>query len=503
MEKSGGLSDVSLVVRLREGLFHMPASEKNVVAGNQRRFEEDCVESDVSPCGSFVIGCSSKGKVTIWDLSGNKLVEEVFADVANVSFSRMSRFAVVTHGASKDTRIRVYRLGTKEVAVRDQTFDVDIGFMKSGKRYTYFCAEEGLMVVQKAPNLLQVFAVKAGFSSLGTMEIVPSGEIGTILNGTAPFVFASNASSVKEGKKGTLFEIYNVETLKLHHSHFFAGLQQVDVFPSPVNNQILIRGHKHVDDSGQSYYGKNTLQLMNVDKKAIVNLQFYNGPVYNVAWNPRGDTFAVCVGFMPAYTVIYSSSGDPQMVVERSYKNSVYWSPNGDFLAVAGFGNLSGEISIWNVPKRAKIGKCMHGDAGDLEWAPDGRHFVTKVEFRFLREGNQYRVYDYHGTMLTKVELNTTQLQSVRWYPKGVLVDRPPSPPPPKPASKLGGGPGNNLTDIASACHLIKLEDIIKANGSNDRSELAKAKQPDADKPQKIPGQHTPEKEKKKKKKKK
>lgn len=119
MEKSGGLSDVSLFVRLREGLFHMPASEKNVAAGNLKRFDEDCVESDVSPCGSFVIGCSSKGKVTVWDVEGNKLIEEVFADVANVSFSKKSRFAVVTHGASKDTKIKVYRLGTKEASVAD------------------------------------------------------------------------------------------------------------------------------------------------------------------------------------------------------------------------------------------------------------------------------------------------------------------------------------------------------------------------------------------------
>lgn len=135
-------------------------------------------------------------------------------------------------------------------------------------------------------------------------------------------------------------------------------------------------------------------------KKKIV---LYNGPVYNLAWNPRGDMFAICGGMMPSHTVLYDKQGEPFMVVLKDPKNSVFWSPNGDFLAIAGFGNLNGEIQIWDVAKKILLGKCQHGDAGDLEWAPDGRHFVTKVEYRFLREGNQYRVelFDHRFTTIT------------------------------------------------------------------------------------------------------
>ena len=501
MEKSGSASEVSLLVRAKAGLFHMASQEKNLEAGCLRRFEKDCSDSDLSDCGTYVIGTTSTGLVRVWDFNGKVHFEEQFKDVSNVSFSRRSAFVVVTHGTGKETKVRVVRLAGREVGFDEQeNFDIDIGFMKSGKRYTFFVNEDNTMVVQTAPNRLRVFDVAAGWTARGEIEIVPSTEIGLLLHGPSPLVFATNSSIEKDGKKGVQFEIYDLDLLKLHHSHFFVNLQQLDFFPSPKSNLLVIRGHKLVDDSGLSYYGKNTLSLMNVEKKTILNVPFYNGQLYNIAWNPRGDSFALVSGAMPAHTVIYSAAGEPQLVVERSYKNSVFWSPNGDFLTIAGFGNLNGEISVWNVPKKSRLGKCMHGDAGDLEWAPDGRHFVTKVEFRFLREYNQYRVYDYHGTLINKVELNATQLHSVRWYPKGVLVDRPPSPA--RVPSQAPGVKSTNLTDIPSACFAITAEDIKKANSTNDRSDLVKAKLPDAEKPQRIPGQHTPEIKKKKKKKK-
>lgn len=249
-----------------------------------------------------------------------------------------------------------------------------------------------MMAIQVAPDIIQVYDLNGGYNGKGKIDIVPSTDIGGLQNATLPLFYGNNPNTTKDGKKGTLFEIYNLANMEVHFSNFFQGVQQIDVHPSPKSNLMLVRGHKYVDDTGQSYYGKNTLSLIDSECQRLKVITTYNGPIYNLSWNPNGECFAVCGGFLPSHTVIYDVKGAPYLVAAKDHKNSIFWSPNGEFIAIAGFGNLNGEIKIWNLPKKQQVGKCMHGDAGDLEWAPDGRHFLTKVEFKFLREGNQYRV---------------------------------------------------------------------------------------------------------------
>ena len=268
--------------------------------------------------------------------------------------------------------------------------DIKIGFMKSGKRYTVFVHK--FMAVQRTPASVEIYDLSQGITLLGTMDIVPSVDLGVLANGSQPLMYANNPNTTKDNQKGTLLEIYNLQSRTKVYFNFFIGLQQIDLFSCPKSSHVLVRGFKFVDDSGLSYYGQNTLDLISPEENKKRNITTYNGPIYSVSWNPNGTSFAVCGGFMPSHTVLYDKQGEPFQVVLKDPKNSVFWSPNGEFLAVAGFGNLNGEIQIWHTGSKRLLGKCQHGDAGDLEWAPNGRQFITKVEFKFLREGNQFRV---------------------------------------------------------------------------------------------------------------
>ena len=371
----------------------MPDNEKSIVAGHRKKFLQDCVDSDLSPDGAYVMGYSSEGLFKIFGFDGTLIAEDKFKDVSNCYFTKASKLAVVTHGAGKETSVTVFNLKVKgKGSTSIEKLHLEIGFMKSGKRYVVSAEKDRFLAIQKTPSSVDVYDTTDGFKSLGMMDIVPSVEVGSVSSSVEPLIYASNANTTKQNEKGTLLEVYDLSTKTSYFSHFFSGIQQVDVFPCPKSALLLVRGHKYVDTSGQSYYGKNTLDLIDLVTKKKRKIICYNGPIYNLAWNPRGDTFAVCAGMMPSHTVLYYKTGEPFLVVLKDPKNSVYWSPNGDFIAVAGFGNLNGEIQIWDVSKKTLLGKCQHSDAGDLEWAPDGRRFVTKVEFRFLREGNQYRV---------------------------------------------------------------------------------------------------------------
>lgn len=83
-------------------------------------------------------------------------------------------------------------------------------------------------------------------------------------------------------------------------------------------------------------------------------------------------------------------------------------------------------------------------------------------------------MYDYHGTLLNKVQFKSSVLFSVKWHPKGELSTRPLSAGPEKAVkpSKINQGED----DFMAACRektrgpfAVKLEDIQKANSGESR----------------------------------
>jgi uncharacterized protein with WD repeat len=423
---------MSLVIRYREGLMHTPWDNKAPLVGGKTQFINDCIESDISSCGTYVMGVGNNGKFAIFTYDGSVLIEDNFKEIANCYFSKTNAFAVVTHGASKETKVTIFRLANKD------RIDLPIGYTKSGKRYVTFSAKDKYMLVQTAGNKVDIFDNTTTFVLHGSMDIIPSITLVGLESTTEPLFYAINTDTIKDGEKGSLFQIYSILKKDVFYTRFFHGAQQIDVYPNPHTSQLLMKTHKYQDDTGLSYYGKNALDLIDFMENKRKRVTVYYGPIYTVSWNHRGDTFAVCAGFMPAHTALYTSKGDPFQLISKDHKNTASFSPSGDLLAVCGFGNLNGEIQLWSLLNMSMIGKCQHGDAGEMEWAPDGRKFLTKVEYRFLREGNQYRVYDYHGKLLNKVDLKETELHSVRWYPKGncALTKEPPPTGPLAPARR-------------------------------------------------------------------
>lgn len=52
---------------------------------------------------------------------------------------------------------------------------------------------------------------------------------------------------------------------------------------------------------------------------------------------------------MPAYSVTYDSNSNPFFEFGKHHRNTKRYSPFSRFIFVAGFGNLNGEIEIWDL----------------------------------------------------------------------------------------------------------------------------------------------------------
>lgn len=159
-----------------------------------------------------------------------------------------------------------------------------------------------------------------------------------------------------------------------------------------------------------------------------------NGPVHAIQWNPNGNQFAICYGFMPSKVSIFNLKASVVWDMGESHKNEIYYNPFGTILATCGFGNIAaGKIQLWDTDKREEIVSLEVPSTTYFEWAPDGQHFMTSTLSPRLRIDNNYRVWTYCGEevceelMVEKAETGTVkqiELAQVNYFFK-INIDLP------------------------------------------------------------------------------
>ena len=72
------------------------------------------------------------------------------------------------------------------------------------------------------------------------------------------------------------------------------------------------------------------------------------GAIHCVSWSPAGDEFICIFGESPPEACIFNLKCEVTFSFGEAPRNTVSWSPHGRFLALAGFGNMAGELSFWD-----------------------------------------------------------------------------------------------------------------------------------------------------------
>ncbi|CAD6584457.1 MAG: hypothetical protein CYPHOPRED_002725, partial [Cyphobasidiales sp. Tagirdzhanova-0007] len=166
------------------------------------------------------------------------------------------------------------------------------------------------------------------------------------------------------------------------------------------------------DKTGKSYYGETNLYLMTpaLQYEARVTLA-KEGGIGDFAWNPAngGKEFAVSYGFMPAKTTLF----DMRLNVLHEFgslpRNYVSFNPQGRLLCIAGFGNLAGQVDIWDRSTLRKVANFQASNCTECVWSPDGRFLMCNTLSPRLRVDNGIKIYHWSGELVhieTIVELN-------------------------------------------------------------------------------------------------
>ncbi|KAK6544194.1 hypothetical protein TWF694_000900 [Orbilia ellipsospora] len=199
---------------------------------------------------------------------------------------------------------------------------------------------------------------------------------------------------------------------------------------------VLFLTQTEVDKTGKNYYGETNLYMMNVKNgvDARVTLD-KDGPISDFSWSPNSDEFGVVYGYMPAKTTIFDAKANPVTNLPLGPRNTIMFSPHGRLLLVAGFGNLQGQIDIYDrVNGMKKLATFEASNATVCYWSPDGKHILTATTSPRLRVDNGVKIwYALTGDLMYTEEM--TELYDISWrpqdaskFPLGATLPPPPTP---------------------------------------------------------------------------
>lgn len=122
---------------------------------------------------------------------------------------------------------------------------------------------------------------------------------------------------------------------------------------------------------------------------------------------------------MPAKTTIFNMRGQPTHTFPLSPRNTIQFSPHGRFVLVAGFGNLAGQMDIYDMDKNFhKIATVEASNASVCAWSPDGQYILTATTSPRLRVDNGVRIWHVSGSLMYNEDM--TELYDVTWRPQSL-----------------------------------------------------------------------------------
>mmetsp|Transcript_4052 Transcript_4052/g.3883 ORF Transcript_4052/g.3883 Transcript_4052/m.3883 type:complete len:510 (-) Transcript_4052:38-1567(-) len=192
-------------------------------------------------------------------------------------------------------------------------------------------------------------------------------------------------------------------------------------------NKVIAWCQTDVDSTGRSYYGEHSLFIIYPDREAR-SVSTTEGPIHDVKWSPATDEFIVISGFMPATSTLFKGTGGKVKELAKHHRNTIRWNSFGSLFLIAGFGNLQGDIEVYERNTLTVVGTCRAATTVYCEWAPCGRMFVAATLCPRMRVDNGYSIYKYTGELLITVNAQN-DLYDVQWRNSpGIFIDRPLTP---------------------------------------------------------------------------
>ncbi|KAI1433789.1 translation initiation factor eIF-2A [Xylaria sp. CBS 124048] len=357
-----------------------------------------------SPCGRFLAWASTERVCVVDCANGHILATLLVSNVFDVAFSPRGTYLSTWERPAKDENGDA----TKNLKIWHTIEEIAEGAEKQPLG----------QFVQKSQTgwNLQYTSDEKFCARLVTNEVqfYSSNDLATVWNklraeGVTDFAFApGNGYNVaifipeRKGQPATV-RVFNVPQFAapISQKTFFKG-DKVQFKWNSLGTSLIVLAQTDVDKSNKSYYGETTLYLLSANGSldARVTLD-KEGPIHDVSWSPNGKEFGVIYGYMPSKTTIFNH----RAVVSHSFplapRNAIHFSPTGRFALVAGFGNLAGQIDVYDLEKEyKKICTIESGNPSVCQWSPDSRFIMTATTSPRLRVDNGVKLWHIGGAIM-------------------------------------------------------------------------------------------------------
>ncbi|KAJ5884951.1 hypothetical protein N7495_009461 [Penicillium taxi] len=375
--------------------------------------------SAYSPCGRYFAWASPE-RVTIIDPSVGNVIATIDAEnVFELGFSPLGTYVITWQRATKDANgdatknLKVWRA----IESGDEHSIVGQFVQKSQTGWNLQYTPDEKLCARVVTNEVQFYQ---------------SDNLSTVWNklrveGVTDFALSpgqthSIAVFVPERKgQPAQVKVFIVPQFSspVSQKNFFKG-DKVQLKWNSSGTTVIVLAQTEVDRSGKSYYGETTLYLLSssgaFDSRIDLDKE---GPIHDVTWNPNSKEFGVVYGYMPAKTTIFNARGVPTHNFPLSPRNTILFSPHGRFVLVAGFGNLAGQMDIYDMERNFhKIATVEASNASLCNWSPDGQYILTATTSPRLRVDNGIRIWHVAGGLIYSEEM--TELYDVTWRPQGI-----------------------------------------------------------------------------------
>ncbi|XP_028825038.1 eukaryotic translation initiation factor 3, subunit Ba [Denticeps clupeoides] len=157
------------------------------------------------------------------------------------------------------------------------------------------------------------------------------------------------------------------------------------------------------------------------EKQVPVDVVEMKESIIAFAWEPNGSKFAVLHGESPRinssfYHVKNNGKIDLIKMFDKQQANSIFWSPQGQFLVLAGLRSMNGALAFVDTSDCTMMNIAEHYMASDVEWDPTGRYVVTSVSWWSHKVDNAFWLWTFQGRLLQKN--NKDRFCQLLWRPR-------------------------------------------------------------------------------------